>query len=238
MFTCEPKATIKLSATLDTVFAKDMATLTNVKEGYNIKSDMSGTSPVLNHTVQTFEVGGQKIVFDMSHEVFTHINSMKQNIEMPYVRPNPAKFGSSGATEESLEGRSTAAVTGVTIRPLATSRAAELRDSAMYDVNVRLSLDLESVNSKQENRQTIEFSVNYVGVVETVTELKDPVAELSYKWDIRRGTASTSSPFVKTKGVPMEIWMAQTSTYTDEYGCQSTGKPIAKVKISTDNDTV
>lgn len=37
VFTCEPKATIRLSATMDTVVAKDLAALTKVKAGSEVK---------------------------------------------------------------------------------------------------------------------------------------------------------------------------------------------------------
>lgn len=239
VFTCEPKATIELFAKLDTVVAKDLKELTKVKEGSDIKTDKTGTSPVVSQTVQTFDVGGQNIVFDLSHEIYTYITSTKDKIEMPYIKLNEAKFGSTGTTEKTPQGRSAAVVTGVTVRPLAMSRAAVLRDSAMYEVNVRFSLDIESVNAKQNTKQTLEFSVNYVGIVETITELADPVAEVSYKWDVKSGTTSSATPFVKTKGkTPMEIWMAQSCSYTDEYGNQATGEPKAKIKLSVAQDTV
>lgn len=239
VFTCEPKATIKISAKMDTVVAKDLKELTKVKEGSDIETDKTGTSPVLNQTVQTFEIGGQNIVFDLSHEIYTYVTSTKDKIEMPYIKLNQVKFGSTGATEETLQGRSAAVVTGVTVRPLMMSRATTLRDSTMYEVNVRFSLDLESVNAKENTKKTLEFSVNYVGIVETITELADPVAELSYKWDIKSGTTSAASPFVKTKGeTPMEIWMTQYSSFTDEYGNKATGEPKAKIKLSVAQDTV
>lgn len=239
VFTCEPEAVIKLFAKQDTIVARDLKELTEVKGGADVKTHKTGTSPVLNQTVQTFDVGGQNIVFDLSHEIYTYITSTKDRIEMPYVKLNRARLGGTGATEETPQGRSVAVVAGVTVRPLTTTRGPVLRDSTMYEVNVRFSLDLEGVHTKRDTRQTLEFSVNYVGIVETVTELPDPVAEVSYTWEVKSGTTGTAFPFVKTKGeTPMEIRMAQSCSYTDEYGNKITGEPKAKIKFSVAQDTV
>lgn len=238
VFTCEPKAAIRLHAKADTVYAKDLESLTRAETGADITESQSGTSPVRHRTVQTFRVGGQDIVFDLSHEVYTHTDSRNRQIEMPHVAPNPAKIGGSNATEESAVTRSAAVVTGVTVRPLASTRATTVTDSTLYEVNVRFSMDIESRNAKADARQTLAFSVSYVGVVETVTELQDPVGRVTHSWSVKSGTKSRKSPFVKTKGETMEVWMTQTSSYTDEYGNRATAKPKAEIKISVRQDTV
>lgn len=239
VFTCEPKAEIVLFAKMDTVVAKDIAGLTKVKEGSDVKSSSNGTYPVRYQTTQTFEIGGQNIVFDLSHEVYTYINSMKDKIEMPYVKINQAKMGNTPAAEEKPQGRSTAvALTGVTVRPLATSRATTITDSTLYEVNAQFNLDIESVNAKKDAKQTLVFSVTYIGVVETTTELKDPESVVSFVWDVKSGTASTASPFVKTAGEPMEIWMNQSCRHSDEYGNELVGDPKAKIKLSVAQDTI
>lgn len=234
MFTCEPKAVIQLSAKADTVYAKDIKSLTKAGEAPEVRSSQTGTSPVCNKTVQTFSIGGQHVVFDLSHEVYTYTSSTKERIEMPYVRLNPAQLGGHSAKET----RTAAVVTGVTVRPLGDTRAMTITDSTMYEVSVRFSMDIESMNAKKDTRQTLEFAVSYVGVVETVTELKDPVSKVSYVWDVKGGTKSTASPFVKTKGTAMEVWLAQTCSYTDEYGNEATAEPKAKVRLTVERDTV
>ncbi|MCM1324842.1 MAG: hypothetical protein NC218_12065 [Acetobacter sp.] len=240
VFTCEPTAKIVLAAKLDTVFAKDLAQLINVKEGSDVRSTTSGTAPVCAQTVQTFTIGEQNIVFDLSHEIYTYVNSAKEKIEMPYIKLNQAKLGNSGATEEKTDSRAAASIANVTItvRPLAMSRATTLRDSTMYEVNAQFNLDIESVNAKTDTTQTLVFAVNYIGVVETITELKDPVGTVTYEWDIKSGTVSKASPFVKTAGETMEIWMDQKSTYTDAYSNGADGNPKAKIKLSVAKDTV
>lgn len=238
VFTCEPKAGISLHATLETVYAKDLSALTQVKDGYDIKTNKTGSSPVVNQTLQTFEIGGQSIVFDLSHEVFTHINSKKQSVEMPYLKLNPAELGNKAATEAKPQGRSSIAVTCVTVRPIPATRGAIIRDTTMYEVNVRFNLEVESVHTAKNEKQNIEFSVNYVGGVETETELTEPVGKLSYIWDVKGGTTDTTSPFVMTQGKEMELWMAQKSTYADSYGNVANGTPTAKIKVAAAQDTV
>lgn len=238
VFTCEPEASIVLYATNDTVYAHDLAALTEVNGSPDVKTGRTGTSPAVEHTLQTFSIGAQDIVFDLSHEIHTHVNSLGKPVEMPYVRINPAKFGSGGATEEKPQGRSSIAVTGVTVRPIAPSRGETVRDTTLYDVNVRFNLEVESVNTPGNEKRALEFSVNYVGGVETLTELLDPVSTLSYAWDVRSGTDCMSPPFVRTHGSTMEVWMQQRSSYTDEYGNEASGSPIAKIKLTAAQDTV
>lgn len=237
VFTCEPKATISLHATLDTVVAKDLAALTKVKDGSDIRNSSAGTYPVRRQTVQTFDVGGQNIVFDLGHEIYTYTNSLSQKIEMPYVKAGEAKLGNAAATEETPQGRSAVAVSSVTVRPLATTRATEVVDSTMYEVTVRFNLDILSVNAKKDVSRTLEFAVTYVGVVETTTTLLDRVTELSYRWQTS-GSATTASPFVRQPGRTMQLQMLQTSSLTDEYGNKSTATPKATVTVSVANDTV
>lgn len=236
VFSCEPKAAISLFAKVDTVYAKDLAALTQVK-GTDVKINRTGSSPVVNQTVQTFEIGGQSVVFDLSHEVYTYINSEQESVEMPYVRLNQAKIGNKAATEEKPQGRSAIAVTGITVRPLAPSRAIMVTDTTMYEVNVRFSLEIESVNTSKTDKQALEFSLNYVGGVETVTELKEPVSELAYEWSVKSGTSNTVPPFV-TNAKEMEVWMVQNSSYTDEYGNTATASPTAKIKLNAKHTTV
>lgn len=158
---------------------------------------------------------------------------------MPYVRLNPAKFGNSAATEESSRGRASIAVTGITVRPLAPlSRSTFVTDTTLYEVNVRFNLQAEGVNVDKAAGQTLEFAVGYIGAVETVTELLDPVAELTYSWEVSGGTDSSVPPFAMTRGKEMALRMVQTGKYTDPYGNTATGSPVAAIKFTAANDTV
>lgn len=233
-----PKAIIALEVQLDTVVAKDLASLTKINDVPDIKTTTSGSSPVRHQTAQKLEVGGQEIAFDLAYEVYTFTNSANEKIEMPYIKLNPAKFGSANSTEETPAGRTVIAVSAVKVRPMAMSRAQTVTDSTMYEVEVRFNIGLESVNTKESSLQALEFSAKYVGVVETTTTLEDPKVELSHAWEVKSGTNSTASPFVQIKGQDMELWLTQTSVYTDEYCNRYTCEPKAKIKISAVRDTV
>lgn len=237
VFTCEPQAVVSLSARVDTVYAKTLEDLTRVAESPAVETNQTGTSPVCHRAVQTFCVGGQDIVFDLSHEVYTYVSSTGRHIEMPYMMPGRASLGGHGTVKGETTTRSAAVVSAVTVRPLPDTRAA-VEVTTTYEVNVRFSLDLESRNAKSEAGKTLEFAVSYVGVTETAIEPQEPVAELAYAWDVKRGTGSTAPPFVGTKGKAMEVWLAQTSTYTDEYGNRAVGEPKAKIRLSVEKDTV
>lgn len=238
VITREPKATIALEVQLDTVVAKDLASLTKVADVSDVKTTTSGSSPVRHQTVQKLKVGGQEIDFDLAYEIYTLTNSVSEKVEMPYIKLNPAKFGSANTTEETPEGRAAIAVSAIKVRPLAMSRAHTVTDSTMYEVEVRFNIGLESVNTKESNAQALEFSATYVGVVETTTTMEDPTVNLSYAWDVKSGTTSTASPFVQTKGQDMELWLTQTSVYTDEYFNRFISEPKAQIKISAVRDTV
>lgn len=239
VFTCEPVATISLSAQMDTVFAKDLAGLTNVKDGSDIKTSQSGTSPVRHTAIQKFEVGGQEITFDLGYEVYTITNSANEKVEMPYACVCPARLGAAGATEEEAQGgRAAVSVSGVSVRPLRMSRSQEITDSTAYEVSVRFNLDVEGVNTQNSQTQTLELSVNYVGIVETTTTLEDPEADLSYTWEVKSGTNSGASPFVQIPGQTMELWLQQSSSYTDGYTNKYACTPKAMIKISTPQEAI
>lgn len=107
-----------------------------------------------------------------------------ETIEMPYIKLNQANFGNSGATEETGPGtRCGAVVRSITVRPLPQTRAT-VSDTTWYEVNATFNLDIESVNTKTENKQNLTFSVTYLGAVTTEVELGDPVKELSAAMDV------------------------------------------------------
>jgi len=232
VFSCEPKAKIELFAQLDTVYAKDVKALTDVASRPEVKSSRSGSKPVSHLTTQTFSVGGsQQIVFNLTHEVFNYVNKAEQTIEMPYVKPNQASFGN--AVSEEKETRALEPV--ITLKPLASTRAS-VTDTALYMVSVRFNLELESVNAKTTAKQPVEFVVNYVGVVETTTELPEPVSELSYETSTTGGTSV--SPFVVNPKEKFSLTYKQTSKYTDSYGNVFECSPKAQLSLHAVNDTV
>ena len=164
VYTCEPKASIALEASLDTVYAKDIKALTTINGNPKAQTGQSGSNPVKKTTQQVFSIGEQDIFFDLAHEIYTYTNSKQQKIEMPYIRVGQAKYGDGTATE------SKAASSPITLRSLSLSRAS-VTDSTLYEVDAKFSLEVSTVNTKESQKQTLNFEVGYLAVVENVTEL-------------------------------------------------------------------
>ena len=239
VFTCEPKATIKLFTAADTLYVKDLKTLLDVKE---ISNSQSTKTPAANmqtlQRVQKFSVGGKEITFDLAHDIYTYVNSQSRKIEMPYIKVNPAKYGAA-KTEETRA--AAVAVTGIRLKRLASpmqTRASTITDSAAYDVNVSFTLDIESVNAKNTNSQTLSFEANFVSVVETTTEVPDPTMNFKYELSHISGTNSSSSPYEVILGKPLSLEWQQDASYQYFSIVNSTSmvikfEPKAYVQINT-----
>ena len=59
-----------------------------------MQSSSTGISPLLNKVVETFNIGGQEITFDLGYEIYSIVNSESKTVEMPYIKLNPAQYGS------------------------------------------------------------------------------------------------------------------------------------------------
>lgn len=234
LHTCKPVATIKLHAETDTVVAHDLQALLAVAGAPDTKSASEGSNPQRNQTTQTFAIGGQQVVFDLSHEVYSIAGAAAKAVELPYLKPGEARFGSSDAAET----RAAASLSAISVRPLGLTRAETITDSTMYEVDIRFSLDLESVHTAAASKTPLNFSVKYVGIVETVTELQDPVAGLSCSWS--KGGAAVSLPLTwdATQQKTMTLTLDQTATYTNMFGNTITCNPKAQVVLTAAKDTV
>ncbi len=235
----EPRAVIKLAALHDTIRVRDLQFLTKIIGDGDVTNSTVGSDPKTNKTHQTFIIGSQEINFDLSHEIYTITNSVGQSVEMPYVKVNPASIGDSQAKESSAANATgkAAVMRRVTVKAIPATRAGSITTETMYEVDARFSLELESVHTGATSGQTINFAVNYVGIVETVTELLDPVSSLSHSWTVKSGSNDVASPFVKTGDV-MELWLEQHSRHVDEYGNETECHPRAVVKVSASCDTL
>ena len=244
VYSCEPKATISLHARLDTLYAKDLSTLTRVKQTPNPTTSSSGTNPVLHKIEQTFDVGGQEIAFDLGYEIYRYTTAGNSMIEMPYIKLNPAKLGVAEAASEGAPGtRTPVAVTAIKLTPIAMTRGGEIRDSTMYNVSVSFNLDMESMNTESDSKVPLSFEVEYVGVIENITTLPDATTGFSYQLNILGGTTSQASPFTVTKGEELSLAWVQSTNYTYFSVEELSGKtvdldPKATVNLSVAQDTI
>lgn len=227
VYECSPKATISVAALKDTVFVTDISQLTAIGEAPAPETDKGGDSPVTHTISQEFQVGGQTVDFDLAYEVYTYVNSRKQNVEMPYVKLSPADLGSADATDT----KGAVKLSDITVRPLAPeTRTITVTDSTAYEVTVRFNLEAETANLAETSKQTIPFEVVYVGVVtETSTY---PGAEYSYELKDADGNALTGTEFTVEPGTTFHLNLSQNSSYTDQNGAV-TATPEAWTRISS-----
>ena len=242
VFVCEPEATIKLSALGDTLYVKDFKTLTNVKESSSVASETSLGEKLTKKTLQTFNVGGKEVVFDLAYDIINHINSQKQSIEMPYIKVNSANYGTA-KLEETRSANAPAVLTGMRITPHGPQTRGTIVDSTEYDVSVAFNLEIESVNTKEPQNQTLSFEVEFLAVVESTTDYPDPEMHFSYQLQVLGGTNSTASPFVQNPGETMHLQWVGSSQYSyfsiqDRTSQTIKYEPKAEVTISASNDTL
>lgn len=228
VFTCEPKAHINIQAKVDTVFAKDINYLTTLINSTIENSEQKNVNFVEKGLNQKFEIGGQEINIDLDYEVYTYTNSKSKAIEMPYVKVNSAKLATSGTNETRVGYRTSAVV----LRTMALTRAS-ISDTAKFNVNVKFEVELESVNTKAENKKTVEFNVSYVGVVENMTEL---YGENQYDIVNSDGT-KVSSPFNVTGAGNILLDFKQNSVLKAGQTVKYSSNPKASINFKVENDT-
>lgn len=212
VYTCEPRATITLYSLADTIHAEDIAALTTVA-GATATTEQSGSNPVLHTAKQTFTIGGQELALDLGYEVYTYTNSQSSTVEMPYIR--------TGAATEPT----------VSLSSLSLTRAS-IVDSTLFEVSAKFNLELESVNTKNENKETLEFNVHYVGVVENVTELYGSVV-----YTINDKNGEVKSPFVVNGADTLLLEIKEESTYALADTAVYSFEPKATISLKVKNDT-
>ena len=243
VFTCKPEAVIKLSTLDDTLYVKNFQELTTVKESSRVASETSLGEKLTKKTLQTFNVGGKEVVFDLAYDIFNHINSQKQSIEMPYIKVNSANYGAAKAEETRASNAPVAVMTGMRITPHRPQTRGTIVDSTEYDVSVAFNLEIESVNAKEPQSQTLSFDVEFQAVVESTTEYPDPEMQFSHQLQVLGGTNSTASPFVLNPGETMQLQWVGNSQYSyfslQDFSSQTIQyESKANATLSASNDTL
>lgn len=204
----------------DTIYAKDLKALTAISGTPSKQTESSGTNPVKKQTLQSFSIGGQDVLFDLSHEIYTYTNSKQKKIEMPYIKVGEANFGKGEAAE------SKSASAPVTLRSLSMSRAS-VTDSTLYEVSAKFNLELATVNTKESQKQTLNFDVKYLVVVENVTELT-PVLE----YDLEQTEYNLKG------GEEASVTLKQVSKFANGDEAVYTSRPQASVSLKAEKALV
>lgn len=214
-YTCEPKATITMTVTGDTVRAHSLADLLALATTADTRTT-TGSNPTVVSSRQQYGVGTVGVTFDLQHEVYTHRNSRGTNIEMPYLRLQPAKMGKANSEAQTRAAQQGLGVTATAVRltPLPRTRGSVTTEQA-YHVEVSFTVDAETVHETSASRKTFSLQADYTGIVETTTEYPDPTLTFDYSVNPQSGTTSTRSPYVLSAGQSeMLIDFHQTAQYS------------------------
>ena len=194
---CEPEAKIKLFAQTDTIYAKEKEELEGTPVSQDFVFTASGEDPVLYSAVQLFELGSQNIQLEMSYEAYTAKDIENNEIEMPYLKQN--------ATMPSA----------ATVKELSTVTSSKA-DTTFYDVRVPIKLETINVGTEDENIQTIELVVSYIGAVVTLKEVPELVRveyRTGYVWE----EAHHNLPLLYYAKVYRDRYYSNGEVFTDEF---------------------
>lgn len=211
-FTCEPKATIKMTVNQDTVKAKTLADLLEIKTN-NTNGVTTNNNPSVVQQKQDFNIGDLTVSFDMSHEIYTHRNAKGKDIEMPYLRLLPAKLGKaiSEEQEKAQNAKTHVAVRSIKLAPI--RRGTTIKEQT-FNVQVSFTVDVETVHQEKESKNTYHFETDYVGIVQTTLEYPDPTTTYNYNIIPQSGTTDQHSPFtLSDDNTQMQIEFNQTAQY-------------------------
>lgn len=195
--TCEPEAKIRIFAQTDTIYAGKKEDLEGIPVSQDFVFNASGEDPVLYSAVQLFELGTQNIQLEMSYESYTAKDIDNNEIEMPYLKQN-------------------ATITGAaTVKELSTVTSSKA-DTTFYDVRVPIKLETINVGTEDENIQTIELVVSYIGAVVTLKEVPELVRveyRTGYVWE----EAHHNLPLLYYAKVYRDRYYSNGEVFTDEF---------------------
>ena len=208
---CEPEAKIKIFAQADTIYATKKEELEGIPASHDFVFTASGEDPVLYSAIQLFELGVQHIQLEMSYEVYTAKDIENNEITMPYLKQNATI---------------TDAATVSVLSTVTSSKA----DTTFYEVKVPIKLETIDVETTDENIQTFELVVSYIGAVVTLKEVPELVRveyRTGYVWE----EAHHNLPLLYYAKVYRDRYYSNGEVFTDEF--VDNGHP-ADVKVCVD----
>lgn len=248
--TVEPKATIAATVKTDTIHAADFAALTKLTQPQPT-TDIKAGNPKTATRQQIFDVGGQEITFDLSHEIYSYTNGSGLEAELPYLELKSPKFGSATPNEASntraVQGFGSmpvVSVTAIRLTPIVSmTRGSIVNTSTEYDVTVSFTIDAVTHNAGVNTSQALSTDVHYVAVVERAIAVPNASTSLSYELNGRSGTSSTQSPYEFTAKEPLYLeWMEESRcTYIaaeDITARVITLNPMAAITVTAKADTI
>lgn len=158
--TREPKANVTLVASKDTLWATDKEQLEKLVATDAVITQ-EGTSPLVTKGQKTFSIAGKDISLNWSYETYDNVNAEGTDVAMPHLELSEPQIVSAKATE----------LPNVTI----PGKAAKV-----YEVEIRLSQELKSVDAPESKSETIEYVVKCIGAIEV--KLVKVVYRKDWEW--------------------------------------------------------
>lgn len=250
--TVEPKATIAATVKTDTIHAADFAALTKLTQPQP-KTDTKAGNPKTATRQQLFNIGGQEITFDLSHEIYSYTNGSSQDVELPYLELKSPKFGSATPNEisntravQGFGSMPVVSVTAIRLTPIGPlTRSTTVRDTTQYEVTVSFTIDAVTHHTASDAVHPLSADIHYVAVVENVTEI--PNASTSLICDVEHpyleGATNKQSPFTFTAKQDLYIeWPTESRcTYIaaeDLTARVITQNPRAAINVTFKADTI
>ena len=194
---CEPEAKIKIFAQADTIYATKKEELEGIPASHDFVFTASGEDPVLYSAIQLFELGVQHIQLEMSYEVYTAKDIENNEITMPYLKQNATI---------------TDAATVSVLSTVTSSKA----DTTFSEVKVPIKLETIDVETTDENIQTFELVISYIGAVVTLKEVPELVKveyRTGYVWE----EAHHNLPLLYYAKVYRDRYYSNGEVFTDEF---------------------
>ena len=248
--TVEPKATIAATVKTDTIHAADFAALTKLTQPQP-KTDTKAGNPKTTTRQQLFDIGGQEITFDLSHEIYSYTNGSSQEVELPYLELKSPKFGSATPNETSntraVQGFGSmpvVSVTAIRLTPIVSmTRGSIVNTTTAYDVTVSFTIDAVTHNTSANATQALSTDIHYMAVVESSIAIPNASTSLSYELIDRWGTSITQSPYGFTAKESLSLeWMTESRcTYiaAEDLTTQViTLNPRAAITVTAKADTI
>ena len=168
VFACEPKTTVKVIAPQDTVYAKDYDSMNTILENISVSSSVTNNDITTEKILRKYGVGNKNrmdITFDLSYEIYHHLNSQSTAIEMPHVKATQVKCLSVNAERETT-GIKPVLMTSGSSKRYAPYEPENGSQPEIYTVSALFNVDLEGVGL-QPITNNIVFDIRFFVVVET-----------------------------------------------------------------------
>lgn len=139
-----PKAWVKFAASQDTIWTDKKETLEKVTNSEPVVTT-EGENPAATTGKWVCDIGGQTLTLDYGYEAYADVTVQDTTLAMPHLKLELPEIKS--VTLNYLD--------GVTIPDV---------EGEVYEITVRITQELKTVNTANPSSKTLEYVVKYIGV--------------------------------------------------------------------------